>query len=349
MYSHPRHLAVIALLAVLGCNSQSTRTVPPSLEPVAGSLHFGEAWEQSGFRWQVRLRNQSSQTVTVQDVQTSCKCIAATPQAFVVEPGQTATVDVTLDLRQGSDEDLPVSEPRELSEFSAVLRPKYATGGAAPGDTWRITGHVRRSFYGVPSVVDFGDISQSENVSFMIKAADGVSLVDVRCDAEQGAATFSNDDAGLTTVRTQVSHRKGGRFEFPMKLIAKTGGGVDLPPITIPVTGRVVSDVMPHPAESVLGLLQPGQVVENTILIRSRSGQQFDIESVICSDDRVEILPSRNQQPRTDGSVAYIVKVSAADKPGDYSATVGFQVQSDDQQQSNVSFRLTYTVGNAAI
>lgn len=330
-----------------GCNSPETPPAEVKLLADERTLDFGQVWEQSNFQWQVKLHNPNSHSIEVEELHTACSCVQASPQSFVVHPGETASVDLTLDLRTDSVRSSPEVGGREFYDFSAVVMPKFANEETKQADVWRVTGKVRRPFAGIPRSLNFGTVSfgtaDQPTARIQFECANGVSIVDATCDENYGTANVISGHGGQTTVEVLLAHRKLGRFNFPLRLSGVTTDGISLPGFDVSVMGRVTGDVELSPPELALGLLHPGQTINDTVLIRSRSGQTLTIDSASCADNLISCSPVSNLSHRQGDRQAYVIKVNPDRKPGNHSSTVEFRVRSGDREPSTVSFHLSYS------
>ena len=338
--------ALAAVLALIGCESTKDTALSVQLVPEDNALDFGEVWEQSDFRWQFKVHNPGSRAVEVIGVRTACSCVDVSPRTFTVMPGEVQLIDAVLDLRSSAGRMKSESDGPPISQFSVSLAPLFRDSKTTPENVLFITGRVRHSLGEIPRLVDFGDVSHdsatSPVVTLPITCPSGISLVDARCDEAWGTPMLSHDEMGKPRIDIQLNRRALGRFSFPLHVLAETNDGRPLPPVDVSGTGNVVGDVEVFPPATAFGLLHPGETIENTIFIPSRSGRPLQIETISAPGDGIDVLPSPHA--RSDGSFAYRVKVNAAQVPGNHSATIDFRVASPDREPATVRFRLAYVV-----
>ncbi|WP_339910973.1 DUF1573 domain-containing protein [Symmachiella dynata] len=341
-------IALIPFLILFGHSVAEEPMAPAKLVPETRTLDFGEVWGQSNFHWQVKVRNPSPRSIQVKELSTACSCVEANPKSFVVPPGGTKNIDVVLDLRDNGVRLSADEATGPYSSFSAAIKPIYSDIETTPADIWYVTGNLRHPFDNVPRVWDIGsvtcDSSEQPTAILPVACASGVSLTGIHFDQEWGHATVAKSPSNKTSLLFYLRNRSPGPFEFPLQLRAETRDGVELPPVSVQVTGRVVGDVEVYPSEVALGLLRPGQNSENTVFIRSRSGQALYVDQVVCSDDHIEIAPPQDSENENVGELAYKVKSTSGKQPGNYSTIVHFEVHTEDQAPVTVSYRLTYTV-----
>lgn len=334
------------VLALIGCESTKDTALAVQLVPDDKTLDFGEVWEQSDFRWQIQVHNPGLRAVEVTNVRTACSCVDVSPRTFTLLPGEVQQIDAVLDLRSSAGRWAEESGRPPVSQFSVSITPQYRNAKTTPEDVWQITGRVRHPLGDIARSVDFGDVSHSAAgppvTALPISCPPGISLVGARCDEAWGMPQVSYDALGNPQIVIQLNRRALGRFNFPLHVLTETNDGRSLPPVDVSVTGRLVGDVEVFPPETALGLLRPGETIENTIFIRSRSGQPLRIETICPAGDGLDVLPSR--VARSDGSFAYRVKVNAVQAPGHHSATIDFRVKAPDSQPATVQFRVAYVV-----
>ena len=110
---------------------------PDTADPLAvfpEDLDFGEVWETATLDRVVRVRNPGDIPVEVNQIRSSCNCLAVQPSSFVLEPGATRELHVRLDLRSKSDQD--------LNDFHVHLSP--VCNSTEFKIRWTLKGRVRR-------------------------------------------------------------------------------------------------------------------------------------------------------------------------------------------------------------
>lgn len=341
-------IALTPFLILFGYGVAEKPMAPAKLVPDTRTLDFGEVWGQSNFHWQVKVSNPSPRSIEVKELSTACSCVETDPQSFIVPPGGSKIIDVVLDLRDNGVRLSADDATGPYSSFSAAIKPIYSNVETTPADIWYVTGKLRHPFDNVPRVWDIGsvscDSSEQPTAILPVACASGVSLTGIHFEKEWGHATVAKSPSSTTSLLFYLRDRSPGPFEFPLQLRAETSDGNEIPPVSVLVTGRVVGDVEVYPSEVAMGLLRPGQNSENTVFIRSRSGQALYVDQVVCSDDHIEIVPPQDQENENVGVLAYKVKSTSGKQPGHYSTIVNFDVHTQDQTPVTVSYRLTYTV-----
>lgn len=102
----PSRSALVALLAAAGrwagsifSLSKPDNATGPALVVAEGHLDFGEALDQSAFRWVLPIENRGTADVNITGFGKSCSCAEVTPKALVIPAGETREVTLSLDLR----------------------------------------------------------------------------------------------------------------------------------------------------------------------------------------------------------------------------------------------------------
>ena len=94
--------------------SEQPTTVIDELAVANSDLDMGEVWEAKNFVWRLPIHNLSSRTIEIRKFETSCGCTAVEPSSISILPGETAMVNLKIDLthRLAGEYDLE----RRLSE-----------------------------------------------------------------------------------------------------------------------------------------------------------------------------------------------------------------------------------------
>lgn len=258
-------------------------------------LDFGESLARSNLELRIPIANVSESDVEVVDWDRSCgACTTVEPQTLMISAGETREVLVRLDLAPSR----PATDLSRTREFNRSLGPliRYADGSEyrGPPMEWSLTGRVRDFVSADPAVV----VCKEESVRapafapFSINLEYGVDVnaVTAACDPELATASIVQVDPTNWRVDVSPTAQPDGRlgeFRFAVDVTHTTDSGESLPPISIPVTGTrvsdVVADVLPS---SVLGRHSVGTPVPFTVRLHSRTDSPFEAELV---DDGVRV------------------------------------------------------------
>ena len=150
-------LSAVLLIAAFGAWFMKARSLDRSinlgLSIPSHALTFDTAIAQSHFEWTLPISNKGDETVRVLEFETSCGCTKVEPTSCELQPGETRSVNVTLDLtfvkiEQGSLAEVP---------FDVTIVPRIQVNQQeVRGVGWRLEGRVRPLIVTTPRVMTFG-------------------------------------------------------------------------------------------------------------------------------------------------------------------------------------------------
>lgn len=254
-------------------------------------LDFGTVWMDHQFPWTISLRNPTDQVIEVSRIGVSCGCVSAEPARLTVPAHGKADVKLVMDLTDKSERDFQ----SENKEFEVKVTAQSADGRGA---TWAIRGHVKKALRGPQPAVDFADklVRGQPNPprSVRFTSLHPLRLVNASCDEAsfrvQVRPAEPHDGKGFELEVSPSDSIRAGPFRYAVRLelVPKESG----PPMSaiIPVRGTVLEDVQPLPLQIAAGAVHVGETAEDTIELRSVSGQPFEVKSV-TSDQGVSVKP----------------------------------------------------------
>lgn len=108
-----------------------------------GTTHdFGQVPGKTTLFWQFRMKNRWAADLKIDGIRASSECITATSSTDRLKPGESATIDVTLDTRK-------FSGPKKVSVYVA---------GTRFTATLSISAHAREDLFVTPCRIDFGTV-----------------------------------------------------------------------------------------------------------------------------------------------------------------------------------------------
>lgn len=251
---------------------------PPPLHVDPEALDFGEAWVQGDFQWTIPVTNTSSADVHVLGVEQSCRCTAVEPESFVLRPGQTEKVRVTLDLTEAA----APADGATARPFSVYLTPTVANRPSSE-QRWYLQGRIRSWITATPGTVYLGKVSIAGPDIFpphvvALRLHEPVSRIIAECRSDLAELRVAHDaDSAYASLEVVPTRLPLGPVDFRIRLSAETASGERLPDAYLPVAGAVVPDVYCVPERLVLGTLPLGQATTRTLGLRSHSGLPFSI------------------------------------------------------------------------
>lgn len=296
----------------------------PALHVDPEALNFGEAWAQPDFEWTLPVTNTSSADVHVLGIEQSCRCTSVEPKSFVLRPGQTQRLRVTLDLTEGA----PSANGASARPFSVYLTAAVA-GRPSSEERWYLQGKVRSWITATPGTIYLGEVSvsspeMSPSRLVALKPHTAVSRLTAHCRSDLAELRVAQDvDAACYSLEVVPKLLPLGPVDFRIRLAAETASGERLPDAYLPVRGAVVPDVYCVPERLFLGALPLGEAAARTLSLRSRAGLPFSISSVESDDPRLVVEPLDSP---ADGFQFRLSQTSAT--VGLHSTRVRFRIRS---------------------
>lgn len=272
---------------------------------------FGERWAASRFEWTVPIRNPSGVAIPVQAVHTSCSCLKAEPESFVVPAHDTVRLTLTLDLasKGASHADhVPYHE-----EFTLVL------GGGIPAvQSFHVRGTVRFPLRREVSVLTV--VRGTIDSVVPLTATEALSGVDARIEAMPlaGAVTDPSVTSEPSTSATKpVDHHFDKlsvsvqpdpgdpmRWRLTLRGHATRCGSFQVPVIVRPkavdetlvfpemswiLRGLIMSPVEVFPEDIDFRTVAPDANVREIVSLRRRDGRPCRIQEVRCPPGLVAV------------------------------------------------------------
>ncbi|MBX9628558.1 MAG: DUF1573 domain-containing protein [Gemmataceae bacterium] len=260
------------------------RPPPPASAPILhvepAALNFGTVWEDPRFEWAVPVHNPGPAAVVVERWQASCNCLGVSPDALRLEPGETRSVTVRIDL---GDKVGPSTAPVPVAVgFAPVV-------GGRVGPAWTVEGVARPLLAAPPPDLvvvasDAGPRFQAVrfDLSLAVPAAELTATTDqpiVRCEpvlAADGRAVALNLTADATAPH--------GTRSFVLDLTGRFAPAG--PAFRKRLTGAVsvVPDLRASPTEVAVAGLAAGEVREETVAFASVSGRPVCLIAATAPD-----------------------------------------------------------------
>ncbi len=293
-----RGWAVVLLL--VACVAYWCGNAQPSSLPNAGLvvddkyLNFGEAWQDSKFDWKLPIRNSAGETVVIEDFSTSCGCVRSIkPRSFMLEPGESQVVELTLDLTKG----VSFAKGSWESATEAAIFP-HIKGEPALQSGWTLTGRVRKSLHISPNTVSFADelIRTTPNKGFLTKKVRITTFESV-----DGLHASCEDNKAITNVLRQgpkefevsitpQSNLSQGHFTFRVFLKCLTRKD-SIPGRFLRVQGFVHEEAELVPPLLFLGGVPVGNTIAETVMVTSRSGRLFKVDKWQTLSSNIKVRP----------------------------------------------------------
>jgi hypothetical protein len=307
-------------LLVVGCDDakRSDHGVGAvSLEPAyidLGSIPNGQS-KVAVFK----LRNNSSSTVKIDKLSTTCGCTEAGMSADVVEPGNSLEVRAKM------------SNYSRLGKFGAQVSANWRTisdnnSGTAVGIVEALAQQIAIV---VPPVVEFENVSvESGVIEQDIQVRQGNAerrWRDVEVHSSSNSITWelaSNTVDSPTVIRLRLDPRELslGRYRTEIGVRLKDVEGHLLDEIKIPVKTLVKGTVDIKPSSVYLGVMNKGQVSQSEIILKTHDESSFEIEDIDDSKVKGKIVFEPIKGSAGESRLKF--KLTAPSEPGDTSGEI---------------------------
>lgn len=344
--------AVIGVFGILGAlgfwfgmigHGIDAETFPLVVDPE--DRDFGEAWMQEEFRWQLPIRNTSSRTVEVLDFNSSCGCTSVSPASFVIAPGGTRHVNLTLDTSGGWKE----GNADRAQGFSIVLSPVVRRPGRSRG-RWVIKGRVRRPLAFSPPEVLFGEtLLHGEPLpehTVLVSSSASLEALRIECDSPYvrvASRACESEETGqfALTLAPGEQELPVGRFEIEVMVTGVLAGGEELPAVPLRIAGLVVSDIYAIPDVIRFTRDAVGQESMVEVVLQSRVEGEFEVEQVMSDGDDLNISPRHSGSNRI-----HTIRVSRNQRSDDNpSRRLTFVVRTESGRRKHIDVGVGKAIG----
>lgn len=318
-----------------------------AVEPAA--LDLGKMLDDKSVHGNLTLRNDGDADLTISGASSTCGCTIPTiggkkmdtekkqaeTTTFVLKPGETTTVDVEFHPggkhgKQSQKVTIKSDDParRELVvEVLAIVQPIVEIDPAilAFGDVERnqaktavatITG--RTPDFSIPLVTTGNDAITAKVLDTTDVVVDGEKTRQVRVEFTLNAARPMTV-SGTSTIRTTDPRRRI---------------------LSLPMSGTVLGDLALDPTKLTLGLVAPGDEVQQTIRLRSRTGAPFHIQDI--KERGLETSPAEwtlaAAGSDAPGAFDLLLTFKAPQKPGAWKGTLVIATDVPDQEKIEVIY-----------
>ncbi len=234
-------------------------------------IDFGVIATGSDSKKFVRVKNVLEDTVVIREAKTTCGCSVATPSKKVLQPGEEAVIEVTMNTRRFKRrKDSNVIVTFDKPTFAEIRIP--------------ITAYIRTDVVFDPGMVQFGNVEFGKGSKRTIKIAyagraDWV-IKELKVESRFLAARFTE------------TARSGGRVGYSLDVMLKENAPMgrfrDLvilvtddknnPYVPLLVEANVEPDIVVTPGIVTLSNVVPGQAVRKRIVVRGKA--PFEIEKI---------------------------------------------------------------------
>jgi hypothetical protein len=291
-------LGLFVLVFWTAMKSRGMLVATPTLVVEEQYLSFGEVWEDPAFVWSLPIRNTTNQDITIGGFATSCSCAKIEPESLMIPGGQTKKVRLTLDLTPKKPENLEST----MREFAVHIIPYHSVQTRIDG--WTVRGRVRAALRISPRAIDFGR-ELVRGKPFPPKTVKIECCVPLKKISTEGSSpymmaklSFVADDKMSYKLEIKIRDSiVAGPFEYETKLrVDGSMMNMNIPAIKIPIRGIVEEDIHSTPVSVMFGIVPIGERIEETILLQSHSGDDFNVEAIKADSEDIIVSPVKTYE-----------------------------------------------------
>lgn len=305
----------------------------------ADKLDFGEVWQTDSFDWKLPLENRTDRDIEVLGFFYSCPCVSVEPNRLTIPPRQVVDVRMRLDLTAVNEQD----RDKALRDFAVRLVPQLPSSLISDG--WDITGRVRSAFTLSSDTVSFvggkaltiGLPMSSETVG--IRAHEDLETILIHHDRSYAKVLL--EKLGPSRFDLKISPNMSlseGDFRFKIVLRPQLACHEDVPPITLPVFGRVLGQIQAFPAQIDLGPRVVGESTVESVVVQCKLGKSFDVLGIEGECDHLRLDEHRVDSSRGKRLFALTYRCV---RPGYQSRVVRFALRNSEGKTSILTVPLT--------
>lgn len=294
-------------------------------------LDMGEVWEAKNFVCRLPIHNHSSRTIEIRKFVTSCGCTAVEPSSISILPGETAMVNVNIDLthRLAGEYDLD----RRFVELS--IRP--ITRRSRRDDlAWQLHGIVFSRVTLDAQTVAFGEQPIHGQTSAKRRLLATVHVpcqqLDVSMNPLIGTANVKRleDVPNRFEITIAVNPSlQPGNFQTEAKISVIGLNGERALAFTLPIAGTMQTEVRLLPARVLLEPKPIGEMAEAVVTLQVPSGVKVAVDHIEIDDPglRIELATIAS----IPAGHAYRIRQQVT-REGEQNSIARFIIRQDDQK-----------------
>jgi hypothetical protein len=302
---YARWLLVIVVLGAsfgaaywAGLAARNAKQTPPmevieGLAVAAADLDMGEVWEEQGIAWRLQVHNQTTRRIEIHDLQQTCGCTDIKPRRLSVAAGETATLDLTLDLTHRTYSDFGQARRPFSVVFHPVLNPK-----SRPRVGWKLHGTIMSRVTLDKLALDFGERPVHGGTPVMQKVMATVHVpcqhLEVAVKPEVAAATVVPQEDDRTKFEIILVANPGfppGRFQADAQIYTVSPSGEKALGVTLPISGLMQPEVRPLPARLLLEEKPVGEMAEAVVTLQASPDAKVAVDHIEIGSPDVHVEP----------------------------------------------------------
>ncbi len=282
-----------------GLAARNAKQLPPmevieGLAVAAADLDLGEVWEEKDIAWRLPIRNQTEGRIEIHDLVQTCGCTDIKPRRLSIAAGETATVDLTLDLTHRTYSDHGRSRrPFEVMFFPA-LDPK-----SRPRLGWKLHGTIVSRVTLDKLAIDFGErpVHGETPVTQKVMATVHVSCQRLEATVKPEAATVTinqqeDDKTKYEIVLATNPDLLPGKFQADVRIFTVSPNGDKALGVTLPISGRMQPEVRLLPAQLLLEAKPIGEVTEAIVTLQAAPDTKVTVDHIEIDSPDLRVEPT---------------------------------------------------------
>lgn len=283
--------------------------------PVA-NLDIGEVWEEKDFVWELPIRNLARDTIEIRKFANSCSCTAIEPPRLTIQPGETATVKLTIDLTHRSyAESGLVQRPFTLSVHPITRQTRHNGSG------WQIHGTIRSRVTLEAKSLHFGDqpVRGQPTVTRQVLATVHVPCQGLKVTVNPLVATATvnrrEDDPKRFEITIAVNPElPPGNFQTEAQISVVNPSGKRELAFILPIAGEMQPEVRLLPARVLLMPTPIGETAEAVVTLQVPPEVKVALDHIEIDDPSLRVEPAYIAGIPADHAYRLLQKVSKAGK-----------------------------------
>ena len=250
------------------------------------NLNIGEVWEEKDFAWRLPIRNATGDTIQIHKFNTSCSCTAIEPARISIRPGETATVNLTIDLMHLSDAVAGVAR----RPFALSVQPVTSLTRQG-GFGWQIHGTVRSRVTLDAKTVHFGDqpIRGQTAVTRQVLATVHIPCQGLKVAVNPLVATVTVNRREDAPERFEITvaanpNLPPGNFQTDAKINVVEPNGKHTLAFMLPIAGTMRSEVRLLPERILLEPRPIGETADAIVTLHAPPDANVVIDHIETDD-----------------------------------------------------------------
>jgi hypothetical protein len=305
------------------------------------SLDIGEVWEETDFVWRLPIRNLTSDTIEIRKFGSSCGCTAIEPPKLSIQPGETATVQLTIDLTHRSSAEKGQAQ-RPFTVSVHPITPRTRRGGLG----WQLHGTVRSRVTLDAKSVHFGDqpVHGQPAATRQVLGTVHVPCQDLEVTVNPLVATATvkrrKDDPAQFEISIAVNPElPPGNFQTDAKISLVSAEGKRQLASLLSIAGEMQPEVRLLPARVLLAPAPIGETAEAIVTLQAPPKANVAVDHIEIDDSGLRVEPAAIAGIPAGCAYRFLQKVA---KEGDQTNTVRFFFRKPDQKIIALSVEVCY-------